>query len=127
MLRICALIWATNLYGLAQAAAHRGDSALMVIHVDDLLADPLPALAAVSAHFGYAASPEDLAAMTDPSVWQRNAKHPDRRLDRNLRRRQNEAVLAAHRGAVADAVDWIQPVIRESGLLEFLAKRRSSC
>lgn len=124
LLRVCALIWASNLHALAQAVVRRGDSAVLLLHVDDLLADPRSALAAVSAHFGHAASPGDLAGMTDATVWQRDAKHPDRPYDGDARRREHETLLRVHRDEIRATRAWLEPLVAELGLTEFLAQGR---
>ena len=120
LLQVCALIWTVNIYNLIKATERHGDSNLLKIHMDVLLSNPVDTLARISKHFGHLASAAELDLMTHPKVMHTNAKDQRQRHGSDVRRQEANLILQTHGRQIQDTMAWIDPLVGELGLLEFL-------
>ncbi len=123
LLQVCALIWVNNIYSLMRATERYGSDALIKLHMDDLLGEPPAALEQVSRHFGYVPSAEEINMMSRPEVMGTNAKNQAQRYNRKVKQQERRQVLQACGSQIQDTLNWIEPLVRELGLREFLGKR----
>jgi hypothetical protein len=123
LLHVCALIWVNNIYSLKQAIESYEGDALIKLHMDDLLGEPSVALERVSRHFGHVPSVEEIDAMSRPEVMGTNAKNQTQRYSREMKQQESRLVLQTYGTQIQDTLNWIEPLVRELELREFLGSR----
>jgi len=123
LLQTCALIWAANVYTLKQAAEKYSPQRLHTLDMKVLLDQPEASIRASSLHFGHEAGEHDMVRMTAKEILGRNAKDKRLRFDSSTKAEEDERVLAARREEIEATVAWIDPLVAELGLYEFLQER----
>ena len=120
LLRVCALIWIANLYSLQCVLGKHPGAAVSTLEMDALLAEPLITLQKTSEFFGHTPSQEELGLMTHKDVMQRNAKDPRQQYGDAIRREEAQKIDAANHAEIDAVIEWINPVIADLGLVEFM-------
>ena len=120
LLRVCALIWVANLYSLQRVLGKHPDAAVSTLEMAALLDEPLISLTKTSEFFGHTPSQQELDLMTHRDIMQRNAKDPRQQYGGEIRREEAQKIDAANRAEIDAAIDWINPVIADLGLVEFM-------
>ena len=85
-----------------------------------LLDEPAVSLRKTSEFFGHTPSQEELARMTHTDIMRRNAKDPRQQYGGDIRREEARKIDAANRAEIDAAIEWINPVIAELGLVDFM-------
>ena len=120
LLQTCALIWAANIYTLKCAAEKYGPKRLRCLDMDTYLQHPEATMRSASRLFGHEPNEHDMLRMTSKDVMGRNAKDQHLRYDSATKAGEDERVLAARRVEIEAVVEWIDPLVRELELYEFL-------
>jgi hypothetical protein len=120
LLRVCALIWVASLYNLQRILKRHPDAAVTTLEMDALLTEPRIALQKTSEFFGHTPSQEELGLMTHKEIMQRNAKDPRQQYGDAIRREEAQKVDAANRAQIDAVIEWINPVIVDLDLVEFM-------
>lgn len=123
LLEVCALIWVANLYSLQRVLGRYADAAVATLEMHSLLTEPSSALQRTSEFLGHAPSDVELRAMTHKDVMQRNAKDPRQEYGDAIRRAEAENIATANQAEIDAVIDWINPVIGNLGLIEFMRER----
>jgi hypothetical protein len=126
LLQTCALIWVANIYALRCAAERYEPARLRCLDMHTFLEHPKAAMRAVSRHFGHEPNDHDMLRMTSKDIMGRNAKDQSLRFDRVAKAGEDQRVLDARRDEIDSVVAWIDPLVRELGLYEFLQDRTLS-
>lgn len=126
LLQTCALIWAANIYTLKCAAERYSPTRLRCLDMDTLLKEPQATMRSVSRFFGHEPNEHDLLRMTSKEVMGRNAKDRHMRYDSATKADEDERVLASRRDEIESVIEWIDPLVRELELYEFLRDRALS-
>ena len=69
-------------------------------------------------------APGESAKMAGPEVLETNAKQQDQRYDTKTRELEAQQVVATHQQDIRKTIDWINPLVQELGLLEFMESLR---
>ena len=120
LLRVCALIWVANLYSLQRVVGEHPNAAVSTLEMGALLNEPLVSLQKTSEYFGHTPSQQELGLMTHRDIMQRNAKDPRQQYGNEVRREEAQKIDAANRAEIDAVLDWIDPVIAELGLVDFM-------
>lgn len=123
LLQVCALIWVANIYNLQSVVKTKKYDGLRTLEMQTFLSDAEHAVAGVSKHFGHAPNADERALMVHPDVMQNNAKDQRCKYSNLLREQESKRIREIHGQEIADVVSWIDPVIRELQLIEFLESR----
>ena len=123
LLEVCALIWVANLYSLNRVLRRHPEGAVVTLDMHSLLSDPEKYLSKTSGYFGHEPSQHDLDLMTHENVMQRNAKDPRQRYGSEARQKESEPILQRHQAEIDAVLKWIDPVIADLGLDEFMQSR----
>lgn len=123
LLQTCALIWAANIYTLKCAAEKYSPARLRCLDMDTFLQHPKATMRAVSRLFGHEPNEHDMLRMTSKDIMGRNAKDRNLRFDSAAKADEDQRVLAACREEIEAVVGWIEPLVAELELREFLQDR----
>lgn len=126
LLQTCALIWAANIYTLKCAAEEYSPAQLKCLDMDTFLEHPKATMRSVSRHFGHDPNEHDMLRMTSKDIMGRNAKDRNVRFDSATKAGEDQRVLDARREEIEAVVEWIDPLVSELGLYEFLRDRALS-
>lgn len=121
-LQLCASVWIASLYNFAADVGPGATRRLSTLSMDHFLADPAATLGEVARFFGHSPSQAELLAMTSGEVMSADAKHQERRFDRQQRRQEAEQLMAGHAGEIKTVSAWIRPLAEDLGLSEWLAQ-----
>lgn len=119
-LQVCALIWVVSIYNLSQVIGRQRTDRFRTLDMLKLLNDPENTLAGVSTHFGHVPSIGDRSLMADPDILGKNAKDPRQAYGSKIKQQEADQVLKVHGSEVQSVSRWINPLIRELGLVDFL-------
>ncbi len=75
---------------------------------------------AASRHFGHVPNEHNMLRMTSKDIMGRNAKDRNLRFDSADKASEDHRVLAARREEIEAVVEWVDPLVRELELYEFL-------
>lgn len=120
LLQTCALIWVANIHTLKCAAEKHAPARLKSLDMDTFLKQPKATMRAVSRHFGHEPSEHDMLRMTAKDIMGRNAKDQNVRFDSATKAGEDQRVLDARREEIDAVVAWIDPLVSELGLYDFL-------
>ncbi len=120
LLRVCALIWVANLYSLQRLMQKYPDAAVRTLAMDALLTEPRLSLQETSKFFGHTPSQEELGLMMHKDIMQRNAKDPRQQYSDAIRREEAQKIDAANHAEIDAVIEWIDPVIEELKLFDFM-------
>lgn len=120
LLQTCALIWVANVYTLKRAAEKYAPTRLQCLDMNTLLKHPQATMQSVSRFFGHEPSKHDMLRMTSKEIMGRNAKDQHLRFDSAAKAEEDQRVLAAKRQEIEDVVQWVEPLVQELALHEFL-------
>ena len=123
LLQTCALIWVANIHTLKCAAEEYAPARLRCLDMDTFLQHPKTTMRSVSRHFGHEPNEHDLLRMTSKDIMGRNAKDRSVRFDSATKAGEDQRVLAARREEIEMVVKWIDPLVSELGLYDFLRDR----
>jgi hypothetical protein len=126
LLQTCAIIWVANIYTLKRAAEKYSPARLRCIDMDTFLKNPKMTMRGASRLFGHEPNEHDLLRMTSKEIMGRNAKDQHLRFDSTTKAEEDGRVLSARRDEIAAVVEWIDPLIHELELCEFLRDRALS-
>ena len=124
LLQTCALIWVANIYTLKVAAEKYEADQMRCLDMKTLLARPEAVMRAVSSHFGHEPGEHDMVRMTSKEIMGKNAKDKRQRYDSATKSREDQQVLTAHRDEIDTVVEWIDPLVENLGLYEFLQDKQ---
>ena len=123
-LRVCALIWLVNLYTFRHALEACGSADAKTLDAADMLTDLPGTLDSLSRYFGHAPDAAELQRMSNSRITGTNAKDPSMPYGSEQRRIEMEAIGNRFESELADAMAWIEPVVRESRVLDYMHARR---
>lgn len=126
LLQTCALIWVANIHTLKCAAEKYAPARFRCIDMHAYLEQPKATMRAVSSLFGHEPNEHDMLRMTSKDIMGRNAKDQNLRFDRTAKAGEDQRLLEARRAEIEGVVEWIDPLVRELGLYEFLRDRALS-
>jgi hypothetical protein len=120
-LQVCALIWVTNLHTLKINLEQHGNHQFRSMAMADFLGDMRGSLSKLSTHYGHQPSEADLDAMTAPEVTSTDAKHQENSYSTNQKSMESEQIVRSNKAEIAKALNWINPLVGDLGLMETLA------
>jgi hypothetical protein len=123
-LQVCALVWLVSLYGLRGTLELNGNAPVKTLDSQDLLNDLRGSLDSLSRFFGHVPDSADVQRMIDPQVVRTNAKDPSMAYGPEQRQVENDDIRSRHRQELASTMAWIDPLVRELGLMDFMRSRR---
>lgn len=88
------------------------------------LQNPAEALHALSRFFGHQPGPEEVVRMTAAEVPESNAKQQNQKYDKGVRQTEAQQVIRAYQHEIRQAMDWIHPLVRDPGLVEYMESLR---
>lgn len=88
--------------------------------MDALLTEPRLSLQETSKFFGHTPSQEELGLMMHKDIMQRNAKDPRQQYSDAIRREEAQKIDAANHAEIDAVIEWIDPVIEELKLFDFM-------
>ncbi len=123
-LQVCALIWLVNLYTFSYALDAFGLADAKTLDAGDMLNDLPGTLDSLSRFFGHMPDAAELQRMSDSRITGTNAKDPLMAYGSEQRRIDMEAIGNRYERELADAMAWIEPLVRELQVLEYMRARR---
>ena len=121
-LQICGLTWLVNIYNLQAVMDNRQTKSFITLEMQSLLNTAENTLARVSSFFGHVPDEKDRARMIHPDIMGKNAKYPRQSYSRDIKQAEANQVFERYGSEIETVVTWLEPVIRELGLMAFLEK-----
>lgn len=123
-LQICALVWVANLYNFRSAVEKHPGQHVRTLDMHVFLKQPEDTLRALSLFFGHQADSSEVARMADPGVLESNAKQQQQKYNRGVREQEAQQVVSSYGNEIDRALAWINPLVKELGLLEYVESLR---
>jgi len=123
-LQVCALIWLVNLHNFREVVERHGHGRVRSLDAQSLLQDLAANLGSLSRFFGHAPQPAELQRMMNPQVIQTNAKDQSKPYGLEQRLFETNQIRGRYGQELQSAIKWINPLVKESGVLEFLQSCR---
>jgi hypothetical protein len=114
---LCAMSWAAEMAGLAEAAETFPDRILW-LDFDHFLSAPREGLSAALTRLHGAAAPADLEAMLASPLFGRYSKGPEHAYDANLRRQVLDEARRQHGGEIGKGRAWLEGAGRDSQVVQ---------
>lgn len=123
-LQICALVWVSNLYNFRAVIEKKGNKQVRTLEMQSFLQNPEDSLLALSRLFGHQPTPGEVRKMAGPEVLESNAKQQHERYDARKREAEAKQVVSAHAQEIHKTIEWIKPLARDLGLVEYMESLR---
>jgi hypothetical protein len=120
-LQICGLIWLINIYNFRYVVENTRAESVRTLDMSALLTDTTQAVAEVSSYFGHRPIDAEKALMTQPDLMNTNAKAPGESFNSDMKQKQTDEILYRYGSEIKQIIDWIDPMIQQLGLPDFLA------
>jgi len=124
LLQVCALTWLVNLYNFRYSLEHHGNAPVRTLDAQDLLSNFPAKLDSLSRFFGHVPDPAEVQRMMDPQVIRTNAKDQSKPYGNEQRQIESNQIRSLFGQELASAMAWIEPLVRELGVLDFLHAHR---
>ncbi len=120
LLQVCALIWLVNVYNFRETVAALGSDGVKTLDANDLLNELAATLGALSRFFGHVPDAAQIGQMMDPQVVRTNAKDQSKPYGNQQRQFETNQIKSRYAQELSSTMAWIDPLVQELGVLDFL-------
>lgn len=123
-LQVCALTWLVNLYNFKDSLKQHENAQVKTLDSQDFLDDLPGTLGSLSHFFGHAPDPTEVQRMMDPKIIRTNAKDQSKPYGNEQRQIEMNQIRSRYGQELENAMAWIEPLVRELGVLDFMHTHR---
>lgn len=123
-LQVCAVTWVACLFNFRKTVEKSRGSQVRTLDANDFLERPQERLGALATFFGHPTTGEEIAAMTSPEVMDTHAKQQKQCYGRDARAREAKLTLSRHAQAIDATLHWVEPLVRQLGVVEYMHSLR---
>jgi hypothetical protein len=120
-LQACAVMWLSSLYNFHAYWKKIQCQNVCTIEADSFLQKPEQTLKALATFFGHEPDDPEVSRMTSTEVMGSNAKNSSQAFGAKKRASESKLILETHGKEIRQTVAWIDPLLRDLGLMEFMS------
>lgn len=123
-LQASAIMWLASLYNFRACVNRFQNQNVCTLEMNQFLAEPKDTLRTLSAFFGHDPTESEVGQMTGIEVMGSNAKDSSQVYGPEKRSLESRKILEAHGDEIRKTLSWINPLVRDLGVMDFMSALR---